>query len=64
MWVKREIEQLGVKVEIKNISEDAAAKEQLKKEDILTVPVLQVHKNYITDVKEILKFVGAKEAVK
>lgn len=54
LWVKSELQQAGLEVEVINIDHDEQAKETILNAGFLTVPVLEVDGQFIGDVKEIV----------
>ena len=54
LWVKSELQQAGLEVEVINIDHDEQAKETILNAGFLTVPVLEVEGQFIGDVKEIV----------
>lgn len=54
MYVKSEIERLGLQVEIKNVDEDAEAKQLVLDKGFMAAPILQVGEEWFSDVSEII----------
>lgn len=54
LWVKSELQQAGLEVEVINIDHDEQAKETIVNAGFLTVPVLEVEDRFIGDVQEIV----------
>lgn len=54
MWVKSELQQAGLEVEVINIDHNEEARQKILNEGFLSVPVLEVNGELIGDVKEII----------
>lgn len=54
MYVKSEIERLGLQVEIKNVDEDAEAKQLVLDKGFMAAPILQIGEEWFSDVSEII----------
>ncbi len=54
MYVKSEIERLGVQVETKNVDNDSEAKELVLNKGFMAAPILQVENEWFADVNEIV----------
>ncbi|MFY3791322.1 glutaredoxin family protein [Ureibacillus sp. MALMAid1270] len=54
MWVKSELQQAGLEVEVINIDHNEEAKQKILNEGFLSVPVLEIDGELIGDVKEII----------
>ncbi|MEK9199993.1 glutaredoxin family protein [Ureibacillus sp. 179-F W5.1 NHS] len=57
MWVKTEIQQAGLEVEIINIDHNETEKQRLIDAGFLTVPVLEHEGKFIGDVNEIISHI-------
>ena len=54
MWVKAELQNAGIEVEMINIDHNEEAKQKILSEGFLSVPVLEVDGEFLGDVKEIV----------
>lgn len=55
MWIKSEMQRLGVKAEIINIDHDEEARERLIEAGVMSVPILEVNGSFIHDPHEMIK---------
>lgn len=54
MFVKSEIERLGVEVTITNVDQDEVAKQTVLDKGFMAAPILQVGEDWFADVGEII----------
>ncbi|MGG2053839.1 glutaredoxin [Lysinibacillus pakistanensis] len=54
LWVKSELQRVGIEAEIVNIDHDEKAKQTIIDAGFLSVPVLEYNETFIGDVKEIV----------
>jgi len=54
LWVKSELQRVGLEAEIINIDHDEQAKQRIMEAGFLSVPVLEWEGKFIGDVKEVI----------
>ena len=54
MWIKSEITQSGLAIEIVNIDHDEAARERLIAAGVMSVPAMEVDHEFILDTNEMM----------
>ena len=54
MWVKAELQNAGIEVEMINIDHNEEAKQTILAKGFLSVPVFEINGEFIGDVKEII----------
>lgn len=54
LWVKSELQRVGLEAEVINIDQDKQAMQMLIEAGFLTVPVFELEGKLISDVKEVV----------
>jgi len=54
LWVKSELQRVGLEAEIINIDHDEQAKQRIIEAGFLSVPVLELNGKFIGDVKDVI----------